>query len=544
MKHIEKKIQITILKHREEEIDEIFQELSRGNSVYFMMTMDINEIDKVFFSYGLHLKHSINDADFYKNYILHYSSQRAKGIDFLETAKVIDAKRKDRVAIFTLSMPIPWEEETIIEDVEKAETEAMRIIRSAKGKAYAERTKILKQTEQDCFEMREKAMKEIKEERAKLNRLSNRLDMYLSTISKRDCLTKEEELHSMLRFLTLYQDEDDLILYKDEESFRKKIQDLKWSIRWRQREHGKNENSTEMRINWTDSSLRPEHMSYREWEQWGTRLADYFDDVAQLYAELRPKLGLKTSLTKVVDCYLGINELLEGYGLKLADDYVALWEELVRTCSSFDLYKRRKKEQEREEKEIERERIKAEKEYAKAIRQAEKDEVTARRKLKEAQQELEKQKVNEKKYNELKEQISKLERALQEAIERGERAISMAQQTKKGFVYIISNVDSFGENVFKIGLTRRLDPTERIDELSNASVPFPFQIHAIIESEDAPTLEAKLHRIFYEQKMNKNNWRKEFFKITTEDIRKVLKEEGIEASIVKDYSLFDYGIDF
>ena len=137
-----------------------------------------------------------------------------------------------------------------------------------------------------------------------------------------------------------------------------------------------------------------------------------------------------------------------------------------------------------------------------------------------------------------------MERALQEAIERGERAISMAQQTKKGFVYIISNVNSFGENVFKIGLTRRLDPTERIDELSNASVPFPFQIHAIIESEDAPALEAKLHRIFYEQKMNKNNWRKEFFKITIEDIRKVLKEEGIEASIVKDYSLFDYGIDF
>ena len=250
MKHIEKKIQITILKHREEEIDEIFQELSKGNSVYFMMTIDINEIDKVFFSYGSHLKQSINDADFYRNYILHYSSQRAKGIDFLETAKVIDAKRKDRVAIFTLSMPIPWEEETIIEDVEKAETEAMRIIRSAKGKAYAERIKILKQTEQDCFEMREKAMKEIKEERAKLNRLSNRLDMYLSTISKRDCLTKEEELHSMLKFLTLYQDEDDLILYKDEESFRKKIQDLKWSIRWRQREHEKKGDYTEMRINW------------------------------------------------------------------------------------------------------------------------------------------------------------------------------------------------------------------------------------------------------------------------------------------------------
>lgn len=118
--------------------------------------------------------------------------------------------------------------------------------------------------------------------------------------------------------------------------------------------------------------------------------------------------------------------------------------------------------------------------------------------------------------------------------------MSMAQQTKKGFVYIISNVNSFGENVYKIGLTRRLDPTERIDELSNASVPFPFQINAIIESDDAPALEAKLHRIFDEQKMNKRNWRKKFFKISLEDIQKVLDEEGIGASIIKDYKIFDY----
>lgn len=127
---------------------------------------------------------------------------------------------------------------------------------------------------------------------------------------------------------------------------------MKWSIRWRQREHEKKGDSTEMRINWEDRSRKPEHMSYKEWEQWGIRLADYFDDVAQLYAELRPKLGLKTSLTKVVDCYLGINELLEGYGLKLADDYVALWEELVRTCSSFDLYKRRKKSRKEKKKRL------------------------------------------------------------------------------------------------------------------------------------------------------------------------------------------------
>ena len=103
----------------------------------------------------------------------------------------------------------------------------------------------------------------------------------------------------------------------------------------------------------------------------------------------------------------------------------------------------------------------------------------------------------------------------------------MAQQTKKGFVYIISNEDSFGENVYKIGLTRRLDPTERVDELSNASVPFPFSIYTIIESDDAPALEAHLHRKFDEQKINKTNWRKEFFKISKEDIDKALEEENI-----------------
>lgn len=544
MKFNKKLVSYRILDNNKEVINEIFQDLLRGKEVYFNITMNVSEIDKVFVSYYCHLKKHFKDADFYKGYLINYSLQRSKGNDFFEMARVIDATKKDGIVTFTLSIPVPWEEEVVQEDVDKAEKEAVHIIRSARSKAVAERLKILKQTEQDCLEMRRKAIEEIKKERESLNKLSNRINRYLSTIAKRDCMTKEEELHSMLKFLTLYQDEDDFILCKDEDGFRKKIKELKSSIRWYQRQHGKDESYFEMRVTKNDASKKPEHMDYEVWEKWGTQLADYFDDVAQLYAELRSKLGLKTSLTKVVDCYWGINKLLEGYGMKLAEDYVALWEDLVKTCSDFDLYKKQKKEQEREEKEIERERIKAEKEYAKAIYQAEKDETTARRKLEEAQKELEKQKENDKRYKELKEQISKLEKALQDAIERGERAISMAQQTKRGFVYIISNVNSFGENVFKIGLTRRLDPTERIDELSNASVPFPFQIHTIIESEDAPALEAKLHRVFYEQKINKNNWRKEFFRITIADIRKALKEEGIEASIVKDYSLFDYRIDF
>jgi len=95
----------------------------------------------------------------------------------------------------------------------------------------------------------------------------------------------------------------------------------------------------------------------------------------------------------------------------------------------------------------------------------------------------------------------------------------MAQQTKQGHVYVISNVGSFGENIFKIGLTRRLEPLDRVKELGDASVPFSFDVHAMIHSEDAPKLEKDLHKIFELQQVNKVNSRKEFFNVAISDIK-------------------------
>ena len=100
----------------------------------------------------------------------------------------------------------------------------------------------------------------------------------------------------------------------------------------------------------------------------------------------------------------------------------------------------------------------------------------------------------------------------------------MAQQTKRGNVYVISNVGSFGEDVFKIGLTRRLEPMDRVKELGDASVPFAFDVHAMIRSEDAPALEAALHRRFLQNQVNKVNRRKEFFRLKLQDIRSVVDE--------------------
>lgn len=95
---------------------------------------------------------------------------------------------------------------------------------------------------------------------------------------------------------------------------------------------------------------------------------------------------------------------------------------------------------------------------------------------------------------------------------------------RAGYVYIISNIGAFGENVYKIGMTRRLDPSDRVDELGDASVPFKFDIHAMIFSDDAPKLEAALHNAFADRKLNFVNQRREFFNVTLDEIKKVVKE--------------------
>ena len=133
----------------------------------------------------------------------------------------------------------------------------------------------------------------------------------------------------------------------------------------------------------------------------------------------------------------------------------------------------------------------------------------------------------------LKEYIERLQAAVKEAQQRHERALSMAQQTRAGYVYIISNIGSFGEGVYKIGMTRRVEPMERVVELSNASVPFPYDVHAMIWSEDAPTLESSLHRIFDNRKVNAINGRKEFFQVSLAEVSAELERMGIDTYIVE-----------
>ena len=109
----------------------------------------------------------------------------------------------------------------------------------------------------------------------------------------------------------------------------------------------------------------------------------------------------------------------------------------------------------------------------------------------------------------------------------------MAEHTKSGHIYIVSNMGSFGENVYKIGMTRRLDPMDRVKELGDASVPFVFDVHAMIYTEDAPTVENVMHKSFDSRRVNLVNNRKEFFNVTLGDIRGELLKSFPEAEFVE-----------
>lgn len=102
--------------------------------------------------------------------------------------------------------------------------------------------------------------------------------------------------------------------------------------------------------------------------------------------------------------------------------------------------------------------------------------------------------------------------------------ISTLANGKAGNVYVISNLGSFGENVFKIGMTRRLNPQDRVDELGNASVPFRFDVHSFIFSDDAVGLENKLHTILTDKRVNKVNMRKEFFNVSLDELEQLVTE--------------------
>ncbi|MFU2180749.1 DUF4041 domain-containing protein [Streptococcus pluranimalium] len=249
-----------------------------------------------------------------------------------------------------------------------------------------------------------------------------------------------------------------------------------------------------------------------------------FNAEADYYTSNVTMKNVDTFRNKLAKSFENLNKLFEIDGVELTQAY------LKSKLKQLDIIFKYQKQIE-----IEKELLKAQKEEIREQQKAEKEIQDAKRKIEKEEQQFNnemskllkylnganndvEQRIYADKIKELEEKIKLLEKDKEDVLHR-------ESNTRAGYVYIISNIGSFGENVYKIGMTRRLEPMDRIAELSSASVPFPFDVHALIFSDDAPSLENTLHNYFRKQEVNKVNNRKEFFKVNLDEIKQVVHKE-------------------
>ncbi len=208
--------------------------------------------------------------------------------------------------------------------------------------------------------------------------------------------------------------------------------------------------------------------------------------------------------------------------ISITNMYEKLKIEELELCYEYERKKQEEKDLLREQREQEREEAKLKAEIKAAKAKVNKDISQFNNALKAL---LEREKdISESERDEWKKQVEEIQTKISEKNDELEDIDYREMNAKAGYVYVISNIGAFGENVFKIGMTRRLEPQDRIDELGSASVPFKFDVHAMIFSDDAPKLEAMLHKTFEKNKMNMINQRKEFFNVSLAEIEKAVHD--------------------
>ena len=217
-----------------------------------------------------------------------------------------------------------------------------------------------------------------------------------------------------------------------------------------------------------------------------------------------------------------ISKLGSMMGVLITTQYYKLKTDELRLALEYRMKKQQEKEEQKAIREQIREEAKLQKEIEEARKKIAKEQTHYTNALQKINNQLEHADESEKadlllKKQEIEAQLVEIDKSIKDIDYREANA-------KAGYVYIISNVGSFGENVYKIGMTRRLDPMDRVDELGDASVPFNFDVHALIFSDNAPALEAALHRAFEKKKVNMVNNRREFFNVTLEEIEAVVRQ--------------------
>lgn len=243
---------------------------------------------------------------------------------------------------------------------------------------------------------------------------------------------------------------------------------------------------------------------------------------------------------RIQKSFEAVNELGDVVKVSISKDYLKLKLDEVRLAHEFETKKQEEREEQRRIREQIREEEKAQKEIENAHEEAEAEEMRFQKALEIARKEA--AEATGARLEKLTDQISSFESKLDEARRKKDKAKSRAESgLKSGFVYVISNIGSFGEGVYKIGMTRRLDPDERILELGGASVPFPFDTHATLWSDNAPELESALHQLFESRRLNMVNPRREFYReVKLDEIEAFVKSKGLSAQFIETAEAREY----
>ncbi len=221
--------------------------------------------------------------------------------------------------------------------------------------------------------------------------------------------------------------------------------------------------------------------------------------------------NIEASEKRIRSSYHLINDLNKKNHIELSEEFLSLKLEEMFLAYEYSNKKQEEREEQRRINELMREERRAQEELEAQLSILEKEEQHLENALKRSSQFSE-------------EMIRDLKSRLEQILRQKEDVDYRIKNTKAGYVYVISNLGSFGENVYKIGMTRRLDPMDRVRELGGASVPFRYDVHTVIFSDNAPELEAALHRTFSHRRVNKINERKEFFRVTLGEIKHFVQQ--------------------
>ncbi|MDW7657614.1 MAG: DUF4041 domain-containing protein [Bacillota bacterium] len=226
---------------------------------------------------------------------------------------------------------------------------------------------------------------------------------------------------------------------------------------------------------------------------------------------------------RIVKSAEALNKMNVTNRVSINQDYINLKLEELTLVYEYARQKEQEKELERQRRDELREQKKLEAEIKKAKEKIQKEQTHFQNAIDELKLKLETS-VDEYEKTKLSSKITELEGKLSEVKKQMEDVDYREKNTRAGYVYVISNLGAFGDKVYKIGVTRRLEPLERIKELGDASVPFKFDVHCLIFSDDAPALETKLHQTFEKYRLNQVNLRREFFRVPLESIEQVIRD--------------------